>query len=101
MQLRGYLICPLCGRLLTSSASKGRSLRYLYYHCISPCRTRFNAHEANSKIVNELRKYVPRPGMADMYKEIINQLFKQSTKAQRDDLKLITDQLVQENIHLS
>ena len=101
MQLRGYLICPLCGRLLTGSASKGRSLRYLYYHCISPCKTRFNAHEANDKIVTELRKYVPKPGMADMYKEIINQLFKQSTKAQRDDLKLIKDQLEQENIHLS
>src|ERR1022692_2005429 len=101
MQLRGYLICPLCGRVLTGSASKGRSLRYLYYHCVSPCKTRFNAHEANRRIVNELRKYIPKPGMAEMYKEIISQLYKETTRAKRDDQKLIKNQLEQENIHLS
>ena len=35
LQLRGYLICPKCGKLLTGSASKGRNRRYYYYHCIS------------------------------------------------------------------
>src|ERR1022692_23148 len=33
LPLRGFLICPKCGRLLTGSASKGAYYYYHYYHC--------------------------------------------------------------------
>ncbi len=100
LQLRGHLLCPVCGKILTGSASKGRSKRYSYYHCISPCKTRFKAKEANDKFLCELRKYVPRPGMSELYMEICNELVKQRTKVQRDDLKMIKLELEKESNRL-
>jgi site-specific DNA recombinase len=39
--LRGFLICPYCGKLLTGSISTGRYAKYQYYHCrISKCKGR-------------------------------------------------------------
>ncbi len=101
LQLRGFLICPSCGKILTGSASKGRSQRYYYYHCISPCKARFKAHEANQLFSKELKKLMPRPGMGELYKEVINQLYKQKTQGQREDLKLIKEQLTKENQRLN
>ncbi len=100
LQLRGFLICPGCGKILTGSASRGRSQRYYYYHCISPCKTRFKAPEANQLFAKELKKFVPRPGMTELYTEYINQLYKQKTQGQREDLKLLKDQLETENRRL-
>ena len=59
LQLRGYLICPKCGKLLTGSASKGRNGRYYYYHGISSCGTRFKAENANQLFSSELKKLIP------------------------------------------
>ncbi|MEV4885789.1 hypothetical protein MRBLMN1_004343 [Chitinophaga ginsengisegetis] len=43
-QLRGTLLCPRCGKLLTSSASRGCSgKKYAYYHCHSSCGFRVGA----------------------------------------------------------
>jgi site-specific DNA recombinase len=39
--LRGFLICPYCGRRLTASTSAGRYAKYQYYHCpVSKCKGR-------------------------------------------------------------
>ena len=37
LPLRGFLICPECGKILTGSGSRGRSKRYYYYHCTAEC----------------------------------------------------------------
>jgi hypothetical protein len=58
LPLRGFLICPKSGRMLTGSASKGRTQYYHYYHCSSACGVRHKAPDANAKIVDEIRKYV-------------------------------------------
>lgn len=48
LPLRGFLECPDCHRMLTGSASKGRSQYYFYYHCsASGCGTRFKAESVN------------------------------------------------------
>lgn len=39
--LKGFVICPHCSNPLTASSSKGRSKYYTYYHCFSPCNTRY------------------------------------------------------------
>ena len=62
LQLRGFLICPKCGKVLTGSASKGRNGKYYYYHCSSSCGVRFKAENANDLFSRELKKFVPRPG---------------------------------------
>jgi site-specific DNA recombinase len=34
LPLRGYIICQMCGKVLTGSASKGRNRYYPYYHWV-------------------------------------------------------------------
>ncbi|MES1223365.1 MAG: zinc ribbon domain-containing protein [Bacteroidota bacterium] len=60
----GFLICPRCGRILTGSGSKGRKLRYYYYHCSSACGIRYRADVANREFIREIKKNIPRPATA-------------------------------------
>lgn len=50
LPLRGFLICPKCGKTLTGSGSKGRGgiNTYFYYHCTRHCKTRHKAREVNA-----------------------------------------------------
>lgn len=57
LPLRGFLTCPICDRMLTGSASKGRSSLYYYYHFISPCGCRYKANHVNDRFVEELKKF--------------------------------------------
>lgn len=93
LQLRGYLLCPKCGKLLTGSASKGNGGQYYYYHCVSSCGARFKAENANDLFCRELRKYIPRPGMEKAYAHVINTAYKVRTKSQRDDIKSLSEQI--------
>jgi site-specific DNA recombinase len=43
--LRGFLICPKCGQILTASTSKGCRKYYSYYHCTSACGWRHRARK--------------------------------------------------------
>jgi site-specific DNA recombinase len=93
LQLRGHLICPKCGKVLTGSASKGRNAKYYYYHCIASCGTRFKAENANNLFSRELSKLVPNSGMTEVYKLVIQEEFKSKTKSQREDVKLVREAL--------
>ena len=93
LQLRGYLLCPKCGKLLTGSASKGRNGRYYYYHCVSSCGARFKAENANELFSKELKKLIPKPGMTEVYKVVLQEEFKTKTKAQREDVKQVKEAL--------
>lgn len=93
LHLRGHLICPKCGKILTGSASKGRNGKYYYYHCISSCGTRFKAENANDLFSKELKKLIPRPGVIEIYKLVIQEEFKSTTKSQRADVKLVKEAL--------
>lgn len=93
LHLRGYLICPKCGKLLTGSASKGRNAKYYYYHCISSCGTRFKSENANELFSRELRKFVPRPGMIEIYASKINAEYNKRSSVQRGDVKTMNDKI--------
>lgn len=58
------------------SVSKGRNAKYYYYHCISSCGTRFKSENVNELFSRELRKFVPRPGMIEIYANKINAEYK-------------------------
>ncbi|MGV8092263.1 MAG: recombinase zinc beta ribbon domain-containing protein [Mangrovibacterium sp.] len=49
------MVCPECGRNLTGSASKGRTSRYYYYHCVSSCGFRQKAELANDIFEKSMR----------------------------------------------
>jgi site-specific DNA recombinase len=83
--LRGFLICPTCGRMLTGSRSKGRNNYYHYYHCVPQCGARFKTESANTEFVKELRKYVPRRAMINIYGELIMEEFREATSGARHE----------------
>ena len=91
--LRGFLICPKCGRILTGSRSKGRNNYYTYYHCIPQCGIRFKTQGANTEFVRELRKYVPRRAMVNVYGELIMEEFRDSTSVFRQERNKVLKQI--------
>jgi site-specific DNA recombinase len=91
--LRGFLICPTCGRILTGSRSKGRNNYYSYYHCIPQCGARFKAEAANTEFVRELRKYVPRRAMVNVYGELIMEEFQGATQFTRQERNKVLKQI--------
>ena len=95
LQLRGFLICPKCGKILTGSASKGRTGRYFYYHCVYPCNTRFKAQNANELFLKALQKFTARPGMREAYKAVLTKTYQSITSKERDGRKALKDDLDQ------
>src|SRR6202007_2924644 len=68
LPLRGYLICPICGRTLTGSASRGRrGDRFFYYHCRKGCKERKNAVEVNREFLKVLHTFRATNGVIDLY----------------------------------
>jgi site-specific DNA recombinase len=80
LPLRGFLLCPTCGKNLTGSPSKGKYKSYFYYHCISPCRFRVNAVKANKVFENGLANLKPIDGMLELYEECIKHNFELMVK---------------------
>jgi site-specific DNA recombinase len=91
--LRGFLICPKCGKILTGSKSKGRNSYYTYYHCTPQCGTRFKTEETNSLFITEIRKYIPRRGMINLYGQLIMEEFKEATYHTRMERNKVLKQI--------
>lgn len=91
--LRGFLLCPNCGKLLTGSVSKGSTKRYSYYHCISPCKARYNALTLNEGFSADLKKFIPSPSSAEALLEIIVETLKINTQETGNDRKQVMAQL--------
>jgi hypothetical protein len=77
------------------SGSKGRKLRYYYYHCTSKCGARFRADHVNAQFENELRKFVPHPAAVELYKQVINDSFETSQKDGRKERKDLLEHMTQ------
>jgi site-specific DNA recombinase len=95
--LRGFLECHKCGRVLTGSASKGKYNYYNYYHCTAQCGVRFKAESTNEEFLQEIQKYVLKPGRLELYTMAIQQDFKNQVKAQDHERKASVIEL--ENIN--
>lgn len=92
--LRGFMLCPSCKRMLTGSASKGRKIKYYYYHCIYPCKTRFKAETTNQLFFKQLMKFSPKPGMAELYAELINSIYKKAEGVTSESRSELNDKIV-------
>ena len=78
--LRGFVICPQCGKLLTGSKSKGRHKYYTYYHCFQGCSYRINTEKLMHFFVLELRKYIPKKEIITIYHSILVETYYELTK---------------------
>lgn len=93
LPLRGFLICPMCNKLLTGSASKGHTKYYSYYHCTDGCSCRFRADHLNEVFVGELKKYMVRPEIIDLFKIMITEAWYDQTNHLQDDTKQLRLQI--------
>lgn len=87
LPLRGFLYCSKCGAKLTGSGSKGNGGVYFYYHCISTCGVRFKAEEANSKIIEELKKISINEASINLFEAIIKGQSGDYTKDRKNEIK--------------
>lgn len=71
LPLRGFLTCPNCGRNLTGSASKGRTNRYYYCHCIAACGFREQARTVNTIFENGLLQFELKDGVKNLLKKLL------------------------------
>ena len=97
LPLRGFLKCTRCTRLLTGSASKGRNNYYHYYHCQPSCGCRYKAEHVNMAFVRKLREFIPKPGMAALYKEVILDLYNGGSDYFRNERKNYIAQITENN----
>jgi site-specific DNA recombinase len=88
LPLRGFLLCPTCGRNLTGSPSKGKYKSYFYYHCISPCQFRINAIKANKVFEQGLSNLKPIDGMLDLYEDAIRYNFELMVKGSSEKKRI-------------
>jgi site-specific DNA recombinase len=101
LPLRGFLVCPECGKILSGSVSKGKRLYYSYYHCFAGCSYRLRAEGPNDQFVAELKKYIPREDALDIYKVALqdawlsqtSHLYEERTKI-KQAIKEIKDKLL-------
>ncbi|NCI51295.1 recombinase family protein [Sediminibacterium roseum] len=92
--LRGFLICPKCGKNLTASASVGRKNKlYPYYHCHYSCGTRFKSAFVNEAFADHLMKYAARPGMAILFQFVIKGLYQRDWAKKSEQQSHLTERL--------
>lgn len=79
--LRGFLVCPKCGKNLTGSGSRGGSgIRHYYYHCIKGCPQRIKATTLNDDFSEKLASIVFDTNIINLYDQIIADVFKSKTE---------------------
>ncbi len=86
LPLRGYLICPECGRNLTGSTSNGNGGKYSYYHCQKGCAARFRSEHLNNSFCNWLSDISIKPEIRDLYIEVMRDIFKTKEKDKSSEL---------------
>ena len=101
LPLRGFLTCPKCGRNLTGSASKGRTNRYYYYHCIASCGFREQAGNANAIFENGLLQFELNDGIKNILKKLLLDNYKKFVQSPMNEKKRISEEIDRLNARLS
>jgi site-specific DNA recombinase len=101
LPLRGFLKCSKCGGHITGSASKGNGGMYFYYHCISPCKERFKAEDANESFYKELQSISANEQSINLFATVMKDYCKQMGKYKNTDDKQITDAIDKNKLRIS
>src|SRR5690606_11045375 len=101
LPLRGFLVCPDCGRNLTGSASKGRTSRYYYYHCVSSCGFRQKAEVANDIFEKGMHQFELNSGIKNILKELLLDNYRKLVQNPFDEKKRIAQEIDWLNAKLS
>ncbi len=81
--LKGFILCPKCQNPLMASTSKGRSNYYSYYHCSSPCNTRYKVDEVELWFNKFLTGIQLKPNIQSLLFELIKNRFNSQIQNKR------------------
>lgn len=101
--LRGFLVCK-CGKLLTASASKGRSKYYHYYHSYKSsceCDIRIRTEYVHKQVQKLIKRYTKPLPEVELYKRTIISLFNSKTQSKRSEIKNLKDLIEKANTKIS
>lgn len=92
LYLRKFLVCPVCGHVLTGATSKGNGGHYTYYFCGGDHKhLNKRAEDVNKGFVDYTSKLKPNKAVLALYNEILNDVrgdaIKENQK-QADNLEL-------------
>ena len=76
-------MCPKCHIKLLASSSKGRSKHYAYYHCVSPCNTRYKAKDTELWFHEFLNGINLNKNAQNLLNKMITQRVKSQNKTQK------------------
>jgi site-specific DNA recombinase len=93
LPLRGFLLCPECGSTLTGSASKGRTNRYYYYHCRTPCGHRQKAEVANDFFEDAMMQLQLNEPMKKFVTKLFLDNYKKFVKYPVNQKKKLSDEI--------
>ncbi len=88
------ITCSKCGGKLTSSASKGRSRYYNYYHCRNGGTERIASEKAHDAVLNYFDEVAVQPEIEMLYLEVMGTIFKANESNRHQEIKNYKDNLV-------
>ena len=73
--LRKFLVCPVCGHVLTGAFSRGNGGRYAYYFCNDEHKhLNVRAEKVNEGFAKFVSTLKPNKAILTLYKEILNDI---------------------------
>ena len=95
--LRGILVCPRCGKIMTASSSKGKmGVRYPYYHCLKGCKERQKAEKVNNAFLYLLSAIQPKQNSIELFNKIVSEKIKNSNSEGRNQIDQINKELAKQ-----
>lgn len=91
--LRSLITCSKCGGKLTSSASKGRSRYYNYYHCRNGCTERIPAEAAHEALLNYFDEVAVKPEIEKLYLEVMKTIFQSNESNREQEIRKLKENL--------
>ena len=93
--LRGHVVCPMCGRPITASFSRGNGGKYPYYHCMcSPRHYNVRAEKVNNEFVRYVSGLKPREEILNLYNEVLRSIREDDCVSQKGYQKELEDKLL-------
>lgn len=94
LPLRGYLECPRCGRVLTGSASTGRSgEKFHYYHCSKGCKERIKAIDTNEVFASKLKMVQFNVHLIDLFMKNLKNKLKSNSGINKIEIEKVSKEI--------
>lgn len=92
--LRGYIMCPDCGRPITASFSRGNGGKYPYYHCMcSPRHYSVRAERVNNEFVKFVGGLKSDEELLSVYNTVLNSVREDNNSELKKRIRLMEENL--------